>query len=109
MSNRRMISRSLKVAPAIALSSVSTRVLAANSGTPLDAVYTSATAMVSGPMAGLVILFGALAVAVYFMFARGLEGGGLSHAVGWLIGGCIVAAIVTFMPLFFPAAGALIN
>ena len=65
--------------------------------------------MISGPMAGLVILFGALAVAVFFMFARGLEGGGLSHAVGWLIGGCIVAAIVTFMPLFFPAAGALIR
>jgi type IV secretory pathway VirB2 component (pilin) len=82
--------------------------LAATSGTPLDAVYTSATTMISGPMAGLVILFGALAVAVFFMFARGLEGGGLSHAVGWLIGGCIVAAIVTFMPLFFPAAGALI-
>jgi hypothetical protein len=81
----------------------------ATSGTPLDAVYTSATTMISGPMAGLVILFGALAVAVFFMFARGLEGGGLSHAVGWLIGGCIVAAIVTFMPLFFPAAGALIQ
>ena len=83
--------------------------LAATSGTPLDAVYTSATTMISVPMAGLVIIFGALAVAVFFMFARGLEGGGLSHAVGWLIGGCIVAAIVTFMPLFFPAAGALIQ
>jgi hypothetical protein len=69
--------------------------LAATSGTPLDAVYTSATTMISGPMAGLVILFGALAVAVFFMFARGLEGGGLSHAVGWLIGGCIVAASLT--------------
>jgi hypothetical protein len=102
---RRMILRPLSAAPAIALVSVSTRALAANSGTPLDAVYTSATTMISG----LVILFGALAVAVFFMFARGLEGGGLSHAVGWLIGGCIVAAIVTFMPLFFPAAGALIN
>jgi type IV secretory pathway VirB2 component (pilin) len=105
---RRMIRRSLSLAGAAALLSYS-NLYAATSGTPLDAVYTSATTMISGPMAGLVILFGALAVAVFFMFARGLEGGGLSHAVGWLIGGCIVAAIVTFMPLFFPAAGALIR
>jgi type IV secretory pathway VirB2 component (pilin) len=102
--------RFARVLPAVtALSLYAANAYSATSGTPLDQVYTSATTMISGPMAGLVILFGALAVAVFFMFARGLEGGGLSHAVGWLIGGCIVAAIVTFMPLFFPQAGALIN
>jgi hypothetical protein len=62
--------RFARVLPAVtALSLYAANAYSATSGTPLDQVYTSATTMISGPMAGLVILFGALAVAVFFMFA----------------------------------------
>jgi type IV secretory pathway VirB2 component (pilin) len=83
--------------------------LAATSGTPLDTVYTQATTMFSGPIAGLLILAGLAVVAVMFMTGRGLEGMGFWSGVGMIIGGTFIASALLFMTYFFPTAGALIR
>jgi type IV secretory pathway VirB2 component (pilin) len=83
--------------------------LGATSGTPLDTVYTQATTMFSGPIAGLLILAGLAVVAVMFMMGRGLEGVGFWSGVGMIIGGTFIASALLFMTYFFPTAGALIR
>jgi type IV secretory pathway VirB2 component (pilin) len=82
---------------------------AATSGTPLDTVYTQATTMFNGPIAGLLILAGLAVVALMFMMGRGLEGFGFWSGVGMIIGGTFIASAVLFMTYFFPTAGALIR
>jgi type IV secretory pathway VirB2 component (pilin) len=83
--------------------------LAATSGTPLDTVYTQATTMFSGPIAGLLILAGLAVVAVMFMTGRGLEGVGFWSGVGMIIGGTFIASALLFVTYFFPTAGVLIR
>ena len=95
------------IAPILLLDA--TTVLAATSGTPLDTVYTQATTMFSGPIAGLLILAGLAVVAVMFMTGRGLEGVGFWSGVGMIIGGTFIASALLFMTYFFPTAGALIR
>jgi type IV secretory pathway VirB2 component (pilin) len=82
---------------------------AATSGTPLDTVYTQATTMFTGPVAGLLVLAGLAIVAVMFMMGRGLEGMGFWSGVGMIIGGTFIASALLFMTYFFPTAGALIR
>jgi type IV secretory pathway VirB2 component (pilin) len=82
---------------------------AATSGTPLDTVYTQATTMFNGPIAGLLILAGLAVVALMFMMGRGLEGFGFWSGVGMIIGGTFIASALLFMTYFFPTAGALIH
>jgi type IV secretory pathway VirB2 component (pilin) len=111
MSNRRMIPRSLRVAaPVLLIAAITPAVaLCATSGTPLDTVYTQATTMFNGPIAGLLILAGLAVVAVMFMMGRGLEGFGFWSGVGMIIGGTFIASALLFMTYFFPTAGALIR
>ena len=83
--------------------------LAATSGSPLDTVYTQATTLFTGPIAGLLVLAGLAVVALTFMTGRGLEGFGFWSGVGMIIGGTFIASAVLFMTYFFPTAGALIR
>jgi len=92
-----------------ALAATSGSAPAATSGSPLDTVYTQATTLFTGPIAGLLVLAGLAVVALTFMTGRGLEGFGFWSGVGMIIGGTFIASAVLFMTYFFPTAGALIR
>lgn len=103
--------RLVKVLPTLGMMSFSLATIAygATSGTPLDTVYTQATTMFTGPIAGLLVLAGLAVVAVMFMMGRGLEGVGFWSGVGMIMGGTFIASALLFMTYFFPTAGALIR
>jgi type IV secretory pathway VirB2 component (pilin) len=107
MSNRGIL-KSFSLAGAAVMLSCGT-LYAATSGTPLDTVYTQATTMFTGPIAGLLVLAGLAVVSVMFMMGRGLEGVGFWSGVGMIIGGTFIASALLFMTYFFPTAGALIR
>jgi type IV secretory pathway VirB2 component (pilin) len=83
--------------------------LAATSGSPLDTVFTQATTLFTGPIAGLLVLAGLAVVAFTFVTGRDLEGFGFWSGVGMIIGGTFIASAVLFMTYFFPTARALIR
>jgi TrbC/VIRB2 pilin len=80
--------------------------LAANSGTPIDAVATTMETVISGPIAMILILAGGAAAAVLFMLGRNLESA-FHSLVSIAIGGIIVSGIVALANVLFPLAGAL--
>ena len=80
--------------------------LAANSGTPIDAVATTLETVISGPIAMILILAGGAAAAVLFMLGRNLESA-FHSLVSIAIGGIIVSGIVALANVLFPLAGAL--
>lgn len=109
MKNRRMILKSISAASLVSLTLAATPLWAATSGSPLDTVYTQATTLFTGPIAGLLVLAGLAVVALMFMMGRGLEGFGFWSGVGMIIGGTFIASALLFMTYFFPTAGALIR
>jgi type IV secretory pathway VirB2 component (pilin) len=104
----RRLTKVSTIVPALSLS-LATVAYGATSGTPLDTVYTQATTMFTGPIAGLLVLAGLAVVSVMFMMGRGLEGVGFWSGVGMIIGGTFIASALLFMTYFFPTAGALIQ
>jgi len=109
MRNREMILKWTNALSLVSLTLVATPLWAATSGSPLDTVYTQATTLFTGPIAGLLVLAGLAVVALTFMTGRGLEGFGFWSGIGMIIGGTFIASATLFMTYFFPTAGALIR
>jgi type IV secretory pathway VirB2 component (pilin) len=109
MKNREMILKWTSALSLVSLTLVAAPLWAATSGSPLDTVYTQATTLFTGPIAGLLVLAGLAVVALTFMTGRGLEGFGFWSGVGMIIGGTFIASALLFMTYFFPTAGALIR
>jgi type IV secretory pathway VirB2 component (pilin) len=82
--------------------------LAATSGTPLDSVATQILAIVSGPIALLLIIAGFAGAGIIYFLGRNFEVAFVTLAA-LAIGGVLCSQIQTMAAFLFPLAGALIR
>jgi type IV secretory pathway VirB2 component (pilin) len=82
--------------------------LAATSGTPLDTVATQILAIVSGPIALLLIIAGFAGAGIIYFLGRNFEVAFVTLAA-LAIGGVLCSQIQTLAAFLFPLAGTLIR
>ncbi len=80
----------------------------ATSGTPLDTVATQILAIVSGPIALLLIIAGFAGAGIIYFLGRNFEVAFVTLAA-LAIGGVLCSQIQTMATFLFPLAGALIR
>ena len=81
---------------------------AATSGTPLDTVATQILAIVSGPIALLLIIAGFAGAGIIYFLGRNFEVAFVTLAA-LAIGGVLCSQIQTLAAFLFPLAGAVIR